>query len=62
MARHRVNGRPWGKSGGQGSGKVNNVYEEQCEGDPHVDSATVSAVTRDDNWIMVLEREAHRLI
>ena len=37
---------------------MNNVYEKQCEGDPHADSTTVSAVTRDDNWIMVLEREA----
>ena len=28
--------------------------------EPHADSATVTAVTRDDNWIMVLERKAPR--
>ena len=51
-------GKTKGKGGGKGSGKVNSVHEEQCEGDPHADSETVSAVTRNDNWIMVLEREA----
>ena len=35
---------------------MNNVYEEQYDGDQHLDSAAVSAVTHDDHWIMVLER------
>ena len=49
------------KAKGKGGGKdvkVNNVYEEQYDGDQHADSAAMSAVTRDDHWIMVLEREA----
>ena len=37
---------------------MNSVCEEQCEGDPHADCTAVSAVTRDDHWIMMLEREA----
>ena len=37
---------------------MNNVYEEQYDRDQQADSAAVSAVTRDDHWIMVLEREA----
>ena len=37
---------------------MNSVCEERCEGDPHADFTAVSAVTQDDYWIMVLEREA----
>ena len=55
-ARHRVKERQRAKAVAR-AGNVNSVFEEQCEGDPHTDSETVSAVTRDDNWIMVLERE-----
>ena len=51
-------GKAKGKGCGKGHGKVNNVYEEQYDGDQHADSAAVSAVTRDEHWIMVLEREA----
>ena len=51
-------GKTKGKGGGKGSGKVNSVCEEQCEGDSHADSTAVSAVTRDDHWIVMLEREA----
>ena len=50
-------GRTKCKGGGKGNGKVNSVCEERCEGDPHADSTTVSAVTQDDHWIMMLERE-----
>ena len=51
-------GKTKGKSSGNCNGKVNSVCEEQCEGDPHADSTAVSAVTQDDHWIMMLEREA----
>ena len=52
-------GKTKSKGGGKGSGKVINVYEGASAREIAVaDSATVSAVTRDDNWIMVLEREA----
>ena len=50
-------GKAKGKDGGNGNGTVNNVYEEQYDGDQHADSAAVSAVTGDDHWVMVLERE-----
>ena len=50
-------GKAQGEGVGQGNGKVNNVLKEQYDGDQH-DSTAVSAVTRDDHWIMVLEREA----
>ena len=51
-------GKTKGKSSGKGNGKVNSVCEEPCEGHPHADSTAVSAVTQDDHWIMMLEREA----
>ena len=38
-------GRTSAKVGGKGNGKVNSVCEERCEGDPHVDSTAMSAVT-----------------
>ena len=53
IARHL---KPKGKGGGKGNGQVNNVYDEQYDGDQYADSAAVSPVTRDDHWIMVLER------
>ena len=59
-ARDRANGMTKCKGGGKGSGKVNSVSEERCEGDPHADSTAVSAVTQDDHWIMMLEREARQ--
>ena len=37
---------------------MNNVCEEQYDGDQHADSAAMRVVTRDDHGIMVLEREA----
>ena len=46
------------KGCGKGNDKLNSVCEERREGDPHVDSTAKSAVTQDDHWIMMLEREA----
>ena len=37
---------------------MNSFCEEQFEGDSHADSTALSAVTRDDHWIMMLKREA----
>ena len=42
----------------EGNGKVNIAHEEQDDGEQHSDPVAVSAITRDE-WIMVLEREAH---
>ena len=52
---HPMEGRPTARDG---NGKENRVSEERCGRDPHADSTAVSAVTQDDNWIMMLERAA----
>ena len=46
MARHLERERPKAKGGGKGNGKVNNVHEEQYDGDKHADSAAVSGNPR----------------
>ena len=51
-------GKTKSKSAGKGNGRVNSVCEERCEGDPHADSTAVNAVTQDDHWITMKEREA----
>ena len=50
------------RSGGKGSGKVNSVFEERCEEDPHADSTAVSAVTQDEHWITIWNVRLHKQI